>query len=70
MATKRPMAVATSASEMPVMTEVVLEDCAASEPKAWMMPSTVPKSPIKGALEPKVASVVSPFSSRARSRVR
>ncbi len=54
----------------PAMTELVLDDCAAKEPKAWMIPSTVPNNPMNGALEPSVANAVRPRSSLALSVAR
>src|SRR5205814_3239665 len=61
MATKSPTAVATRASEIPVITEAVLVPppllfAAARSTKARMMPSTVPNRPMKGALFPRVPS--------------
>ncbi len=73
MATKSPTAVATSASEMPTITkEAVLPPvpllAAARSAKARMMPSTVPKRPMKGALLPRVPRTKSHFSYSRRRR--
>src|SRR6266404_2236857 len=65
MATKRPTAVATSASEMPVITveaPAAAAGCAARSANARMMPSTVPKRPMNGALFPSVPRTKSHFS--------
>ena len=63
-ATKRPIAVATKASEIPAMTlsapSAVL---AAKSSNALIIPNTVPKRPIKGALEPVVPMTINPLSS-------
>src|SRR3954463_12286012 len=77
MATKRPTAVATSASEMPAITADGLDAPAARlafearSAKARMIPSTVPKRPMNGALFPSVPRTNShcSYSSRRRSIV-
>ena len=59
MAATRPSAVANSASAMPGATtaRLVLPD-AAIEVKEFMMPHTVPNSPMNGAVEPTEARKV------------
>src|SRR5581483_6258724 len=73
MATKSPTAVATSASEMPAITnEAVLPPpplfAAARSANARMIPSTVPKSPMNGALFPSVPRTNNHFSYSSRRR--
>src|SRR5205085_5920734 len=74
MATNSPTAVATSASEMPAITnEAVLVPppplfATARSAKARMIPNTVPNRPMKGALFPKVPSTNSHFSYSSRRR--
>jgi hypothetical protein len=56
MATSSPTAVAMRASEIPAITLVPAPpDSLAMSPKARMIPSTVPKRPMKGELLPTVA---------------
>src|SRR5262249_21675422 len=71
MAAARPTAVAMSASAMPGATAWMLDDVVAESPmKAVMIPQTVPKSPMNGAVLAVVARNVSPRSSRVTSCVR
>ena len=57
MAAKRPIAVASSASAMPGATTARLVVCALEMPmKLFMMPQTVPNSPMKGPVDPTEAS--------------
>ena len=57
MATSRPNAVVTSASEIPPATAPIPEVfCVAIAWKAFRIPTTVPNRPIKGAVDPMVAS--------------
>src|SRR5262249_53544748 len=66
-----PTAVATSASAMPGATAWMLDDVVADNPmNAVMMPPTVPKSPMTGAVLAVVARNVRPRSSRVTSCVR
>ncbi|SSS48595.1 Uncharacterised protein [Acinetobacter baumannii] len=62
------MPVATSASPIgPATTSILaLPECAMAC-KAWIIPKTVPNSPMKGALLPIDASKAEPFSSWRRS---
>src|SRR4030081_1707210 len=74
MATARPTAVATSASEIPAITvdaPAAAAGCAARSAKALMIPSTVPRRPMNGALFPSVPSTNShlSYSRRRRSMV-
>ena len=70
-AANRPMAVAISASAMPGATTARLAEPARPMPsKALMMPTTVPKSPMKGAALPVVARNDKPRSRRSPSRLR
>ena len=74
MATNNPTAVATSASEMPAITNeaVVVPPpplfATARSAKARMMPRTVPKRPMNGALFPRVPRTKSHFSYSSRRR--
>src|ERR1700693_4982698 len=62
MATKSPSAVVIRASAMPVETAAIPPEPVRAIPrKALMMPMTVPKRPMKGAVVPIVASPESPF---------
>src|SRR5471032_1493166 len=76
MATSKPTAVATKASEMPAMTKPAVEElptllAVARSAKARMMPKTVPNKPMNGALLPSVPSTKShcSYSMRRRSMV-
>src|SRR5947199_10811109 len=55
MATNRPNAVVTSASEIPADTDAMPPPEVAILEKALMMPTTVPKRPTNGAVAPMVA---------------
>ena len=62
MATTRPSAVSTSASEIPAETAPRPPEPVAAMPwNAVMMPTTVPSSPTNGAVAPMVASEETPF---------
>src|SRR5882762_3655809 len=66
MATTRPMAVVMRASEIPPATAARPWTLAVAMPlKAFKIPTTVPKSPTKGAVEPMVAKLPSPLFSSA-----
>src|SRR6516165_4021575 len=68
MAANSPIAVATSASEIPGATIASVACCTLpSEAKALMMPHTVPNSPTYGLVLPTVASVARLCSSRSIS---
>src|SRR5215475_8728588 len=68
MAANSPMAVATSASEIPGATMASVACCTLpSEAKALMMPQTVPNSPTYGLVLPTVASVARLCSRRSIS---
>src|ERR1700683_1753175 len=68
MAANRPMAVATSASEIPGATMASVACCTLpSEEKALMIPHTVPNSPTYGLVLPTVARVARLCSSRSIS---
>src|SRR6185295_1615046 len=74
-ATKRPTAVATSASEMPAITTEAAPPAplpvTARSAKARMIPRTVPNRPTKGALFPSVPRMKSPCSySRRRFSIK
>ncbi len=61
-ATKRPSAVVTSASAIPVDTAAMPPEPVRAMPlNALMMPMTVPKRPMNGAVVPIVARPESPF---------
>ena len=62
MATKRPRAVVTSASAMPVETAAIPPDPVMAIPRnALIIPMTVPKRPMNGAVVPMVARPERPF---------
>src|SRR5437867_6301955 len=71
MAAARPTAVAISASAIPGATAWMLDEVVTESPRnAVMMPHTVPKRPMKGAVLAVVARKVSPRSRRVTSCVR
>src|SRR5438128_2740260 len=71
MAAASPTAVAISASAIPGATAWMLDEVVVERPRnAVMMPQTVPKSPMNGAVLAVVARKVSPRSSRVTSCVR
>jgi len=62
MATTRPSAVSTSASEIPTETAPIPAEPLAPMPwNALITPTTVPSRPTNGAVEPMVASAATPF---------
>ena len=67
----RPIAVATKASDIPLITtEGPPSGFCARSLKAFIIPITVPNKPIKGALFPRVPRMISPLSMFCLSAMR